>query len=135
MPAAGNYERLAELTRKVDALIATPAVIAAKPSGSEKQLHAQVLDHPSDVETIRVWADALLEAGDERGTFVMTQLLAEERPLTAKEQKLEAQLLKANRLKWIGKAGSAIDTKTATFRRSLLLTQRRYSHQRPSLLS
>lgn len=119
LPKAGTYGGLAALTEQVDALLARPFVSTSKAPGGVEQLHAAVLDEPGD-DVIRVWTDALLEAGDERGTFALLQMTAEERPLTAAEAKNEAQLLKAHRLAWLGGAGAVIEAKTATFRRGLL---------------
>jgi len=120
LPAAGAFAGLEQLRAEVDALLAAPFAEVAAPKTPVERLEAQVLERPSDLDAIRVWADALLEAGDDRGTFVTLQLTAEERPLTAKEAKLEARLLKANRLSWLGQAGAILETKTATFRRGLL---------------
>jgi hypothetical protein len=118
LPAAGSYD-CAELTAEVDALVASP-VREIGTAGSADDLYAQVLEDPGDIETIRVWADTLLEAGDDRGTFVVLQLTAEGRPLSTKERIRETKLLKSNRLSWLGQAGLSIDPTSATFRRGLL---------------
>ncbi|MCA9573456.1 MAG: hypothetical protein KC656_36725, partial [Myxococcales bacterium] len=69
---------------------------------------------------MQVWVDALLEAGDPRGTFASLQLLGEHRPLTSKEQKEVAGLLKANRSVWLGSLGAAVEPANTRFRRGLL---------------
>jgi hypothetical protein len=83
-------------------------------------LQARVLEQPGDIDIVRVWADALLEVEDDRGQFIVLQLAAEDRELTAKEQRLERQLLKANRSRWLGKAEAAIDGTKFSFRNGLL---------------
>ena len=118
LPAAGSCDG-AELTAEVDALVANP-VSEVGTVASADDLHARVLEDPGDIETIQVWADALLETENDRGTFVVLQLTAEDRPLSTKEKKLETKLLKSNRYGWLGQAGLIIDPTSATFRRGLL---------------
>ena len=120
LPEAGTYGGLAALRMEIDALVKKPFVASAAKATDFDSLYAIVLDDPSDVAARQVWADALLEAGDDRGVFVALQLEAERRPLTAAETKQRDQLLAANRMRWLGEAGAAIEAKTASFRRGVL---------------
>jgi uncharacterized protein (TIGR02996 family) len=119
LPKPGKYDGFAALRTAISALVVKPVQVVARTSDVDT-LFAQVLEHPEDTEARRVWADALMEAGDDRGTFVMLQLEAERRPLAPAEDKQMAALLAANRLKWLGQAGAALEAKTATFRHGLL---------------
>lgn len=121
LPAAGKYAGLAALRKEIDALVGKPVEEVVKTT-NVSALFEQVLETPSDLEARRIWGDALLEAGDDRGTFVMLQLEAERRELTAAEDKQLSSLLAANRLQWLGQAGAVLEAKTATFRHGLLDT-------------
>jgi uncharacterized protein (TIGR02996 family) len=119
LPAATAYDGIAALRTAVDALVKKPVNEVARTTDVDA-LYAQILETPGDTEQRRVWADALLEANDDRGTFVMLQLESERRALTGAEDKQMSALLAANRLRWLGQAGAVLDAKTATFRHGLL---------------
>jgi uncharacterized protein (TIGR02996 family) len=61
-----------------------------------------ILARPDDDEARRVYADALLERGDERGVFITLQLARGARTLTDEEHRRELEVLALSGAQWLG---------------------------------
>lgn len=78
----------------------------AKPTADRKtieELLAEVLAAPEQTDLRLVLADALQEAGDPRGEFIMLQMQAlGDQPLTAAQKRRESQLRRKHSRQWLG---------------------------------
>lgn len=79
---------------------------------STDQLLQAVYQEPGDLSLRRVYADALLEAGDPRGEFISLQLAG---TLTAAQRKRETALRKKHERVWLGAVGPAVLKTGLTF--------------------
>lgn len=122
-------------TADVRALEALVPKIAApepkKPTTSGKTLEdllAAVYANPDDDGVRQVYADALLEAGDPRGEFMMLQFKrARGETLSPAEARQEAALLKTHVKAWVGPLYDVLQTKQLEFEKGFLFR----AHIRP----
>lgn len=92
----------AALLDELSALLPAPAAASKAGRTSTRQADevlAEIYANPADDDLRRLYADLLLEGGDERGELITLQLLADKSPA---QKKRERELLAAHALDWLG---------------------------------
>lgn len=90
------------LLDELSALLPAPAAASKAARTSTRQaeeLLAEIYANPDDDDLRRLYADLLLEGGDERGELITLQLLSEK---SAAQKKRERELLAAHAVDWLG---------------------------------
>jgi uncharacterized protein (TIGR02996 family) len=117
-PSADVKSLLAELPAPAKA---APKAAKSKGGKTLEELLAAVYEAPDDDTVRQVYADALLEAGDPRGDFMVLQLKrARGEPLSPAEEKQEAALQKKHAKAWLGPLYEVLQSKHLEFRKGFL---------------
>jgi uncharacterized protein (TIGR02996 family) len=91
-------------------ILRQPAADVARSGVTDATLHQAILDDPDDIAARRVYADALIAAGDPRGELINVQCAFEDAIPTERGALLarETALLKAHAKAWMAPFGGAI---------------------------
>src|SRR5690349_20023724 len=93
-------------------------------TGTGDELLERIVERPDDTDARLVYADWLLEIGDQRGELIQLQCAAARGPLDDRQAKRLRGLLRLHSKTWLGPVAAVTDVRSRVWDRGFLTAAR-----------